>query len=92
MNDIKKVVKQLIKEGKQIEITAKVKEMGKTGEYYLPDKELKKLWKKYPEYLRAGTESQVIKGKKVWLPYYLTKGFLTSQKNQLIPIKVNPIF
>lgn len=90
--DIKRVIKQLIKEGKQIEITAPVKEIAKTGEYYLPDSEIEKIIKSYPDYIRAGTESQKINGKKVWLPYYLTKGYFTSQKDQLLPIKVTPIF
>lgn len=92
MPDIKKVIKQLIKEGKQIEISAPVKQIGKTGEYYLPDKQLEKIIKANPDYIRAGTESQKVNGKIVWLPYYLTKGYFTTQKNMLIPIKVNPIF
>lgn len=92
MTDIKKAIKQLIKEGRQVEITAHVKECGDTGEYYLPDDELLKVITQHPGYERAGTEYQRIAGKKVWLPYYLSKGFFTSQKNMLLPIKVNPIF
>lgn len=92
MTQIKKVIRQLIKEGKQIVIEAKVKECGSTGEYYLPDSELETILKANPEYIRAGTDCQKINGKKVWLPYYLSKGYFTSQKNLLIPLKVNPIF
>jgi hypothetical protein len=92
MNNIRRAVKQLIRQGKQVDVTAKVKECEGTGEYYLPDNELEKIVKRFPGFERAGTDYQKIGGKKVWLPYYLTKGFFTANKDMLLPIKVNPIF
>lgn len=93
MSNIKSVIKRLVKQGKQIECFLPVTPVsGQKKEFYVPDSEIEKLCEQYPQYGRCGVELFKVEGKRVWLPYYLTKGAFTEKAEMLMPLKVTPIF
>lgn len=93
MTTIEKHVKELIRDGKFISVKMKAKPFRDGKEYYIPSEIIEEfIYTYYPEYLRYSTELFKFQGKRVWLPYYLTKGCFTDDKSMLLPLKVIPIF
>lgn len=93
MTTIQKSVKELIRNGNFISVKMKAQPFKDGKEYYIPSVTIEEFINThYPEYLRYGTELFKFQGKRVWLPYYLTKGCFTDDKSMLLPLKVIPIF